>query len=265
MNSLNGGYKMYFIQSYYTDIGLKRKSNQDSLALVKANTEYGEVLLAVMCDGMGGHQFGELASKTCVTRFVKWFEEEFPMLLYKGIDFDELKREWRRIIQECNNQLVYYGIRNGIELGSTLTTFLFVQNMYYAVHVGDSRGYLIDSEGVFQITRDHSLVASEVAQGIMTKEEARSDKRTNILLECIGITKDVNIDFYTGQIKSTDSFLLCSDGLWHQLGDNEIYRYLSGEKMKDNTMMRMHLNYLVESVKNRGEKDNISAIGIVIL
>lgn len=256
---------MQFIQSYYTDIGLKRKSNQDSLALVKANTEYGEVLLAIICDGMGGHQFGELASKTCVTKFVNWFQEEFPTLLYNGIDFEELKRDWRRIIHECNNQLVYYGDRKNIELGSTLTAFLFAQNMYYAVHVGDSRGYFIDGNNVFQITRDHSLIASEIEKGIITKEEAKCDKRNNILLECVGITKEVNIDCYCGHVKATDSFLICSDGLWHQLGDEEIHRYLLGEKIKDNTMMRMHLNFLVETVKNRGEKDNISVIGVVIL
>lgn len=255
---------MHFIQSYYTDIGLKRKSNQDSLALVKANTEYGEVLLAIICDGMGGHQFGELASKTCVTRFVKWFQEEFPTLLYKGLDLGDLKRDWQRIIYECNDQLVYYGNKKGIDLGSTLTAFLFAQDMYYAVHVGDSRGYIIDGNNVAQITRDHSLIASEVEKGIITKEEAKADKRNNILLECVGITKDINMDFYSGQVNANNSFMLCSDGLWHQLEEEEIARYLSGEKMRDNTMMRMHLNFLVETVKNRGEKDNISAIGVVI-
>lgn len=252
---------MKYIQSYYTDIGIKRKSNQDSLAMLKADTEYGEVLLAVLCDGMGGYQFGELASKTCVKRFVKWFKEEFPILLYEEMTFEALKREWTKIVRECNEVLVKYGERTNSELGSTLTAFLFVDDVYYAVQVGDSRGYVIN-EGVRQITRDHSLLAAEIEKGTITKEEARNDKRINILLECVGITRGINMDFYTGQVFPNSTFLLCSDGLWHKIAEEEMQHYLSGSYMKDNKVMRMHLNFLVETAKDRGEKDNISAIGI---
>lgn len=253
---------MQYIQSYYTDIGIKRKSNQDSLALLKADTEYGEVLLAVLCDGMGGYQFGELASKVCVKEFARWFKNEFAALLYNGMDFERVKEDWKRIIEKCNNMLVDYGQQRGINMGSTLTAFLFVDNKYYAVQIGDSRGYVI-GDSVKQITRDHSLVASEIEKGIISKEAAKTDNRTNILIECIGVTRSVNMDFYTGEVHSKDSFLLCSDGFWHRIEEEELKRYLSGSNMNDNKQMRMHLNFLVETVKGRGERDNISAIGIV--
>lgn len=254
---------MEYIQSYFTDIGIKRKTNQDSLALLKADTDFGEVLFAVICDGMGGHQSGELASKTIIKKFEKWFKTEFPAMLYNGLDFDVLKINWTRLIKECNLLLVRYGEQNGIEVGSTLTAFLFVQNRYFAAHVGDSRGYEISAHMAKQITNDHSLLADAVRKGILTEEEARRDKRRNILLECVGITKSINIDFYTGEVVQKHTYILCSDGFWHRISEQEFLHYLTGAQFKDNKMLRMHLNYLVDQVKQRGEKDNISVIGII--
>lgn len=256
---------MHYIQSYYTDIGIKRKTNQDSLAVLKADTSYGEVLLAMVCDGMGGHQSGELASKTIVKEFERWFKLEFPALLYNELDAVILEEQWKRLIQKCNDRLVDYGNKHEIEMGSTLTAFLFLQNKYYAAHVGDSRGYMINDERAFQITRDHSLLADEVRRGILTEEEARKDRRFNILLECVGITSTVNIDFYCGNTLPETCFLLCSDGFWHRLEESELVHYLSGQQIGDNKKMRMHLNYLVETVKQRGEKDNITAVGVIPL
>lgn len=254
---------MKFVQSYYTDIGIKRKTNQDSLALLKADTDYGEVLLAVMCDGMGGHQSGELASKTIVKKFERWFKVEFPPILYNGLTYDVLKANWTRLIKECNSELVRYGEKNGIEMGSTLTAFLFAQEQYFVAHVGDSRGYVIGDQNYLQITQDHSLIADEIRKGMLTEEEAKLDKRKNVLLECVGITKTINIDFYRGNIMPNVCYLLCTDGFWHKVTDQEFTHYLSGSQFKDNKMLRMHLNYLVEQIKMRGEKDNISVIGVV--
>ncbi len=254
---------MKYIQSYFTDIGIKRKTNQDSLALLKADTDYGEVLFAVMCDGMGGHQSGELASKTIIKNFERWFKIEFPSLLYNGLGFDILKANWTRLIKECNMSLVRYGEKNGIEMGSTLTAFLFVQNRYFAAHVGDSRGYEISTDRATQLTDDHSLLADAVRKGRLSPEEAKRDKRKNVLIECVGITKSINIDFYTGEVKRQHTYLLCTDGFWHKTLDKELSHYLSGNQFKDNKMLRMHLNYLVEQVKLKGEKDNISVIGVV--
>lgn len=254
---------MKYIQSYYTDIGVKRKTNQDSLALLKADTDFGEVLFAVICDGMGGHQSGELASKTIIKRCERWFKIEFPALLYNGLGFEVLKANLSRLINECNRDLVRYGERHGIEMGSTMTAYLFVQNRYFAAHVGDSRCYEISKIGVQQLTEDHSMLADAVRKGKMTLEEAKKDRRKNILTECVGITNRINIAFYTGEVKTNCSYLLCTDGFWHKTTDYDFVRYLAAEQIEDNKMLRMHLNYLVEQVKLNGEKDNISAIGII--
>lgn len=254
---------MKYIQSYFTDIGTKRKTNQDSLALLKADTDFGEVLLAVICDGMGGHQYGELASKTIVKHFEKWFKMEFPILLYSGIDEKLLFQEWDRLIRGCNAELVKYGDERSLELGSTLTAILLVEDHYYFAHVGDSRLYEITDEHATQLTQDHSLIAEEIRNGVLTEEEAKKDKRKNMLLECVGITNSIKIDFGSERALQKACYLLCTDGFWHKISGQEMTHYLRGAQFPDNKMLRMHLNYLVEEVKSRGEKDNITAIGIV--
>ena len=254
---------MKFMQSYYTDVGNKRSVNQDSLALLKADTEYDEVLLAVICDGMGGYESGELASKTVIEEFVRWFKNELPEMLYDHFDYDVFKASCTRVIRESNRRLVNYGNENGIKLGSTVTAFFFVDDTYYAAHVGDSRGYEISENSSTQITDDHSLIAYEVRKGILTEELAKKDKRKNKLVECVGITERINIDFYSGRTKPDNTYVLCTDGFWHKIPDEDLIHYLSGKQFKDNEMLKMHLNYLVEQAKLRDETDNISVLAVI--
>lgn len=254
---------MRYIQSYYTDIGPRRKKNQDSLALLKAETDFGEALLAVMCDGMGGSQLGELASKTIVKSFEKWFKSIFPALLYSGLDVEKVQTSWETMVREDNSRMVAFGKSHGIKMGTTLTAFLFVEDDYYAIQVGDSRGYVIKSDYAQQITNDHSLVAEELRKGLLTEEQARVDKRKNILLECVGITSQTRMDFYSGKVMPGACYMLCTDGFWHTMSQKDLTRYLAGSQFTENKTIHMHLHFLVEQAKERGETDNISAIGIV--
>lgn len=254
---------MYFLQSYYTDIGIKRKTNQDSLALFKADTDKGEVLLGIVCDGMGGYQSGELASKVIVESFEKWFKLELPKLIYKKFYSSTVVNQWTSIINSCNEKLVSYGRSKKIEMGSTLTAVLCFEDKYYIAHVGDSRAYMILDNDVNQLTLDQSLVAEALRNGEITKEEATKDKRRNVLTECIGITSTVAPLFFEGKLEGKESILICSDGFWHNLSEDEMERYLSSSQFENNKMIRMHLNYLVELDKQRLEKDNISAVCII--
>lgn len=254
---------MYFMQSYYTDVGIKRKTNQDSLVLLKADTDKEEILLAVICDGMGGHQSGELASKVIVEAFERWFKLELPRLIYKDFCSSTIIEQWNDIINSCNETLVRYGQSKKIEMGSTMTAVLLFGERYYIAHVGDSRAYMISEDGVKQLTLDQSLVAEAVRNGELTEEEALRDRRRNVLTECVGITDSVSPLFFEGNVDEKNSFLVCTDGFWHNLTEEELGRYLSGNQFQSNKMIRMHLNYLVETCKQRLEKDNISAICIV--
>lgn len=254
---------MNYIQAYYTDIGTRRKLNEDSLALLKAQTDFGEVLLAVVCDGMGGHSSGEVASRYSIQRFAEWFKKDFPPLLYGKLTPQTLNAVWTQLVTDINYRLTAYGEQRKADLGSTLTAFLFCQDQYYVAHVGDSRGYEITADRVRQITQDQSYVASRVEHGLMTAEEARNSHQKNYLLECLGITNHVNMIFSTGKIQPNATYLLCSDGFWHCLADGELERYLSPKAVRTSQAARMHLNFLVEQVKMRGERDNISAIAVI--
>ena len=255
---------MNFFQSLYTDIGIHRKSNQDSIGLFKASTDRGEVLFALVCDGMGGYENGELASRILIETFENWFKCEFPYFIYDvNFSYEELFKQWGRIIYDCNEKLVQYGMNHGISLGSTLTAVLFVENEYFMAHVGDSRALVITPDKVYQMTRDQSVVAEAVRRGEITPEQAKTDRRRNMLLECIGVTPEIHPLFYKGKYRERDTFLLCSDGFWHNLTDDELIRYLGGRQFNENRELHMRLNYLIELDKTRGEKDNLSAVAVV--
>ena len=253
---------MDYIQSFCSDIGSKRKTNQDSLALLKAETAYGDILLAVMCDGMGGHSEGELASKFCVTEMADWFRNAFPDILYAGVGPAALKNDWKHLLEDVNLLLFRYGEKYHSQLGSTMTACLFWGSQYFCVHVGDSRMYEISDE-VLQVTRDHSWVEQEIAKGNLTREEAEHDRRRNILLECMGITDSVLMDFYTGEIIPDTVYLLCTDGFWHCQKPGEMKQLCRGETIHSNKELQDILENLVDMALDRGEKDNISVIGVV--
>lgn len=254
---------MTFVQSYYSDIGTTRKSNEDSLAIVKAETDVGEVVLTIVCDGMGGYAYGEVASKYCVEQIVTWFKKVFSQLLYQGINDAVVNWELRRVITRINRELAEAGNMTKVKLGCTLTTAIFCQGRCYIAHVGDSRAYRVGTE-LCQLTKDQTLIGKLVETGKMSKEQARLDKRKNKLLECMGITSNVEVFFYSEDIVKNNTYLLCSDGFWHELDQDDLCRYLNADSISDSEAMRMRLHFLVEQVKFRGERDNISAVAIFV-
>ena len=258
---------MGFIQSYFSDKGEYRKSNQDALAIVKAATYSGEALLGVVCDGMGGYSQGELASKFCVDKIVEWFKKRFPVIIKLFAEDDwrnEAQMELDYLIKSINEQLVQYGEKRDIKIGSTLTGILFWQYAYLIFHVGDSRAYLITNQ-VRQLTADDSLVAQQIAEGKLTEEEAKTFKKRNVLTECVGVSKGVVVKFYLGNYFTGDGYLLCSDGFWHNLDNLELEEHLGMDQIQTDEDMQKHLQYLVEIAYERGEHDNSTAVGIRVV
>ena len=157
---------MNFYQSLYTDIGIHRKSNQDSIGLFKASTDFGEVIFGIVCDGMGGYANGELASRILIEAFETWFKCDYPSCIYEeNYSYRDLFKQWGKIIYDCNERLVKYGMKHEISLGSTLTAVLLVNDEYFMAHVGDSRALVITPEKVYQMTRDQSVVAEADRRG----------------------------------------------------------------------------------------------------
>ncbi len=148
---------MNYLTAVHTDVGIKKATNQDSLFLETAATDYGRVVLAVICDGMGGLAKGEVASAVLVRDFADWFHRVFPGLLYGGLTPETVKESWERLILDTNQKITEYGLNLHVSLGTTVTALLLVDGTYFIINVGDSRAYLLDG-GMNQLTVDQTFV-----------------------------------------------------------------------------------------------------------
>ena len=251
---------MSYLVNAVTDIGNVKQTNQDSFFSIVANTAWGEMAFAVICDGMGGLQKGEVASNSVSLAFERWAKDFFRKLS-AGSLLEVLKREWTLLAESYNRKIMEYGLGENIKLGTTLTVVLLHNNRYYLLNVGDTRCYLLH-ENLFLLTHDHTLVQREMDQGILTPEQAHVDPRRNVLLQCVGASERLLPDFYTGEYLPGDAFLLCSDGFRHEISEDEIYQILVPDQIISEEVMGERLRYLVDMVKSRQEKDNITALMI---
>lgn len=262
---------MNYFASASTDVGIVKKTNQDSVCVKIAEFEgYGQVVMAIICDGMGGLKFGELASATVIRRFSSWFEKELPKK-FENFSWQTIAKEWNRITKEQNQKLINHGkmltsrlreegkLRSNedVQLGTTLSAMLIVNDKYMIVHVGDSRVYEI-ADGVKQMTEDQTFVSREIKEGRMTPQQAAVHPYRNKLLQCLGAFGDVNPDILFGNIKVNTVYMLCSDGFRHVLTDSEIFDKFNPVSVKNEDIMKQNSDYLIDVVKKRNERDNIT-------
>jgi serine/threonine protein phosphatase PrpC len=252
---------MRYLATADTDIGIVKQTNQDSVLIKHGESEKGEVLLAIICDGMGGLEKGELASATVIRAFSKWFDEELPFEL-ENIDLQVIAGKWELILKGLNLEISEYGQAHNVRMGTTFTGILFIGDQYVALHVGDTRLYHIASS-IKQMTTDHTFVAREVARGTLTPEQARTDKRRNLLLQCVGASTKIEPEILQGMVKN-GAYMLCSDGFRHEISNTEIYELLNPINLVNRDTMHSNVKYLIEQVKKRQEKDNISVILIKV-
>lgn len=254
---------MDYYVAYHTDVGLRKHTNQDSLAVKMMDTPKGRAVLAIVCDGMGGLSDGELASKEVITAYCKWFDTEFVQMAQKGqYQVQQIQEAWRTLAIEENKKLGIYGVKQQAGLGTTLSGILIYQNQYIVVQVGDSRIYELTTQGISQVTQDQSVVAREIAEGRLTPEEAKTDSRRSILLQCIGASPSVEPVFYQGRVTPETSYLVCSDGLCHEISTQELWTQLGPQACVDAAVMRQNCIYVTDLVKQRKEQDNISVVAI---
>ncbi|MCY1713970.1 PP2C family protein-serine/threonine phosphatase [Caproiciproducens galactitolivorans] len=242
-----------------TDAGTKRKINQDSFCIKAADTPYGEIVMAAVCDGMGGLLKGEVASASVVNAFSKWFEAELPSQIAKK-DIHAIQYRWNQIIQEQNRKIAAYGRERNIQLGTTLTVLLLLEERFFIIgHVGDSRAYVIHDK-IEIMTEDQAIVGREVKRGIMTAQQAEADPRRNMLLQCIGASKVLVPQFVAGRPVPDAVYMLCTDGFRHVLTENEILEAFSPCVLKTEMIMEQKAKELVARNKHRGETDDITVL-----
>ena len=197
-----------------TDIGNGRPSNQDAYLLRQKEKDGKLYLLAVVCDGMGGLKKGEIASRYIVEVLKQWFDETlFEGLSEMGIDM--IEQNLIDLIRKINQNLLLMSRRmeEVKSMGSTLTLLFVEDHEFFVLNVGDSRTYWFDRDRKF-VTTDHTLVELELRAGHLTKEQARKDPRRHILVQCVGVTKDIRVDCYKGRLHPGMEFLLCTDGFY---------------------------------------------------
>ena len=248
---------MNFIISANTDVGISKDTNQDSLTSMVINTPQGRMAFCVLCDGMGGLEKGEVASASVIQAFRNWAANELPQLCNHPIEDSVIRSQWEAIIDQQNNKIKTYGARQGVRLGTTAVVMLLTQTRYYILNVGDSRAYEITTQ-LRQITNDQTFIAREIALGHMTPEEAATDSRRNVLLQCVGASDEVYPDMFFGDVAPNAIYMLCSDGFRHEITAEEIFEKLQPGVLFDDYTMQQNSISLIELNKQRQERDNIT-------
>jgi PPM family protein phosphatase len=228
-----------------------RDENQDvAAALAIGGGSFGEDFLLVVADGMGGHPAGDVASQMAMNTLIEAFSS-----LPDGDLGLALKQAYRRanevVFQAGEDEPAHTG------MGTTLTSALLHGKYATIAHVGDSRAYLLRGDALTQVTRDHTVVADEVAQGRITAEAARRDPRRNRLTHVIGTHPRLESKLpaiFELTLLPGDRLLLCSDGLYDVLDDGEMRRLLVEQDPGDAARL------LVEAAKERGTRDNATAV-----
>lgn len=246
---------MHFTITADSDVGIIKQTNQDSLILKQALCDGKEVLMAIICDGMGGLSKGELASATVIRRFEKWFNEELPFEL-ENPDVNVIGSKWALILKELNSSIGEKSKTFNESMGTTFSGILFWENSYVIVHVGDTRIYYLGDD-LLQLTEDQTFIAREIKNGNMTLEEAKTDRRRNLLLQCIGASETVEPQVVTG-ITVPGVYLMCSDGFRHEISDKEIFSKFNFKALPDKKKMHENARMMIDLNKKRKEKDNIS-------
>jgi protein phosphatase len=158
-------------------------------------------------------------------------------------------------VREANRAVLAEASARGSNMGTTLGVAVLKDGKAYIANVGDSRAYWIENGTIRQITEDHSLVAKLVSAGKLTKEEARTHPKSNLLYRTIGSESDVKVDTFEADLVPGGSLLLCSDGLWGEVPDEEIHHIC-----KTSQSPVLAVLALIDAANRNGGKDNITAV-----
>lgn len=234
-----------------TDPGCVREINEDCARIIRPTTSEElrkRGLLAVVCDGMGGHEAGEIASRLAVETIVRRFEGG-------ELDGDPVA-QLPRAVQAANRAIFDVAEQNAKlkGMGTTCTALLVRGGMAYGAHVGDSRIYLIRDGEIFLMTEDHSAVMELVRRGVLSREEARHHPDKNVISRALGSHRDVDATGWPQPfaLRPDDRFLLCTDGLYDLVDEATILATAR------DVHPQVGCDRLVTLARNAGGHDNIS-------
>lgn len=239
-----------------TDVGLKRKSNQDSYAVFSKSGYF----CAIVCDGMGGAKGGNVASGLAVKTFAAHIKKAFAVENADNFNENDIKILMKGAVDAANSA-VYNKSINDPDLdgmGTTLVAVLVCLCGTFAVNVGDSRLYRQTDNTIEQVSKDHSFVQYLIDKGEIRPEDAATHPNKNIILRALGVNENVEGDYY--RIDSYHRILLCTDGLTNHLTDTNIGEIISGAYLPKKPSYKARVEHLIEEANANGGSDNITAV-----
>lgn len=230
---------MKIIAGAYWDKG-KRELNQDSITFQQMVTGRGRAALAVVSDGIGGLEEGEIASGFIIERLVENFYEQMASLLGRGKGKKALIKSLLRCFCDMNRELSLYAKSRDVQLGATVSALLLWKRRYLFFHLGDSRIYLLHRGKFRQLTKDHAAGRHGVTK-------------------CMGSFSFQYPDICSGRVFGRSGFLLCTDGFYRNM-ESGYFQALDPEDVENDGQIERRLREIAVAVKKKGERDNLSAV-----
>ena len=233
-----------------TDTGRARSNNEDSVTIDERHA------LAVLADGMGGYNAGEIASGM-VTQFIqtelgRWLEE-----VGAAATDPEVRRAMDICVDNANRAIFNAANANPqyAGMGTTLVVAVFRGTRVLIGHVGDSRAYRLRGGRLMQLTRDHSLLQEQIDAGLITPEQASFSANKNLVTRAVGVEDTVLLEIHQHEVHPGDVYLMCSDGLSDMLDDETLSQLLQGYDELDAAGAA-----LIAAANDAGGKDNIAVV-----
>ena len=239
-----------------TDVGIKRKNNQDSFALFAKEGYF----CAIVCDGMGGAKGGNVASALAVKTFASVIKKAFSSKNADDYSENEVKTLLKSAVDQANNA-VFQKAKTDPELdgrGTTLVSVVVCLCGTFAVNIGDSRLYKQTDNVLTQVSTDHSFVQYLIDKGEITAEQAVDHPNKNIILRALGVNERVEGDYY--RIDNYDRLLLCTDGLTNHVSNDRISEIIAGTYIAKTPSYKARTEKLIAEANENGGLDNITAI-----
>lgn len=235
---------------FKSDKGLQRQNNEDACFILLADKVY------VVADGVGGGNAGEIASRTAVSQIASYIASH-PI---EGCgDKYEIAAYFQNCMDQVNGHI--FEMANKYEANHGMATTIVVvyadSGKAYITNVGDSRAYLLRGGKLTQLTEDHTYVNTLVKAGVLTEEEARVDERKNVITRAMGAEADVEPDFYQVDIAAEDIIIMCTDGLYDEVSEEEMVEVLS-----EHRSMSEACGELIRRANEHGGHDNITVISL---
>ncbi|OZA05340.1 MAG: protein phosphatase [Methylophilaceae bacterium 17-44-8] len=243
----------------HTDTGQLRTRNEDAIA---SDASIG---LAVLADGMGGYNAGDVASQMAVLTITADLMSGFSLARQSGqqVDSRTASTLMSHAVNAANKAIYQVSIEQSqcAGMGTTLVLSLFVDNQVVIGHIGDSRAYVLRGDQLIQLTNDHSLLQEQIDSGLLTMEQAKLATYKNFVTKALGVEPFMDLEINTHLVEVGDLYLLCSDGLTDMVEPYDIETTLI--EHQDN--LESIANALIRKANQRGGKDNISVILISVV